>query len=442
MESIKPGKASDKPEGTIANPGVASINPGVTVATPGLIPHLFRTEFRKITAVLCRVVGIENLEAAEDLASETFLSALETWPFKGIPVNPTAWLYLVAKNKARNYMQRSHLFSTKIAGPAQQALAANAAGDEEIDIDWSDRNITDSQLQMLFAVCHPSIPIEAQIGLALRTLCGLGIVEIANAFLTSKEVINKRLHRARSTLRQEKVRLEFPGEAAIGSRLETVLTTLYLLFSEGYYSESEDVVLREDLCLEAMRLIYLLIENEVTNRPDVNALLSLMCFHSSRFEARKSENGELILYQDQDESLWDEELIAKGVYFLHQASRGSRLSKYHLEATIAYWNTQKADTAAKWENILQLYNRLLQLEYSPIAALNRTYALSKTNGKEAAIAEAEKLSLPENPFYFTLLGELYTGVDDRKAKLHLQKALSLARTLADQRVIQKKLERL
>lgn len=447
MASTNPKMEPANPEEMAANPGVTSTNfesiaanPGVTIAAPGLIPHLFRTEFRKITAVLCKVIGIENLEVAEDLASETFLSALETWPFKGIPNNPTAWLYLVAKNKARNYMQRTHLFAEKIAGQIKHAATGNMAGYEEIEIDWSDRNITDSQLQMLFAICHPSIPKEAQIGLALRTLCGFGIVEIANAFLTSKEVINKRLFRARSTLRLEKVSLEFPGEAQIGDRLQTVLTTLYLLFSEGYYSESEDTVLREDLCLEAMRLTYLLIENEATNQPDVNALFSLMCFHSSRFQARKNENGELILYQDQDERLWNEELIAKGVYFLHQASRGSKLSQYHLEATIAYWNTQKSDTKEKWENILQLYNRLLQLEYSPIAALNRTYALSKTNGKEAAIVEAEKLNLSENPFYFTLLGELYTGIDDLRAKQHLQKALTLARTLADQRIIQKKLE--
>ena len=175
---------------------------------PELIPHLFRTEFRKITAVLCKAVGIENMEVAEDLASETFLSALETWPFKGIPNNPTAWLYLVARNKARNYIRRNHLFSEKIAGPIKHAMAGN----EEIEIDWSDKNITDSQLQMLFAICHPSIPKEAQIGLSLRILCGFGIVEIANAFLTNKETINKRLFRARERLRLEKVSIEFPGE--------------------------------------------------------------------------------------------------------------------------------------------------------------------------------------------------------------------------------------
>ncbi len=403
-----------------------------------LIPHLFRMEFRKITAVLCKFLGIEHIEIAEDIASDTFLLAFETWSYKGLPANPTAWLYSVAKNKARNYIHRSHIFSEKIVDQIKHPSPET----QEIEIDLSDKNISDSQLQMLFAICHPSISTEAQIGLALRILCGFGIEEIANAFLTNKETINKRLFRAREKLRLEKVKIEFPGEVEINKRLETVLTTLYLLFNEGYYSESRDSVLREDLCLEAMRLTYLLIENEQTNQPNVNALFSLMCFHSSRFAARKNENGEIVLYQDQDETLWNYELITKGAYFLRRASQGNKISKYHLEASIAYWHTIKADTKEKWENILQLYNRLLQIEYSPIAALNRTYALSKANGKQVAISEAEKLNLTNNHFYFTLLGELYTSIDNKKAKQNFQKAFSLAKTVTDKQTIQKKIENL
>ena len=403
-----------------------------------LIPHLFRTEFRKIAAVLCKHLGIEHIEIAEDIASETFLSALETWTFKGIPENPTAWLYAVAKNKAKNYIKREQLFTKNIA--AQLEYSSTEIHSNEIDL--SSRNITDSQLQMLFAVCHPSISIEAQIGLSLRILCGFGIDEIATALLSNKETINKRLFRAKEKLRLEKVQIEFPSETDINERLETVLTTLYLLFSEGYYSESHDTVLRRDLCLEAIRLTYLLIENEQTNQPDVNALLSLMCFHSSRFEARKNDNGEIVLYQDQDEALWNHELITKGVYFLHQASQGNKISKYHLEASIAYWHTQKSDTKEKWENILQLYNRLLQIEYSPIAALNRTFALSKANGKEEAIAEAIKLNLTNNHFYFVLLGELFTGLDNLKAKQNFEEALLLAKTFTDKQTIQMKIAEL
>jgi RNA polymerase sigma-70 factor (ECF subfamily) len=403
-----------------------------------LIPHLFRTEFRKITAVLCKLFGIQHIEVAEDIASETFLSALENWTFKGIPESPTAWLYSVAKNKAKNYISRNKIFSEKLLNH----LNYSSSEIEGIEIDLFERNITDSQLQMLFAVCHPSISTEAHIGLSLRILCGFGIDEIANALLTNKETINKRLFRAKEKLRLEKVKIEFPGKAEINDRLETVLTTLYLLFNEGYYSESQDSVLREDLCSEAIRLTYLLIENEQTDQPSVNALLSLMCFHSSRFKARKNENGELILYEDQDETLWNHELISKGVYFLHQASQGNKISKYHLEANIAYWHTIKAETKEKWENILQLFNQLLQIEYSPIAALNRTYALSKANGKTEAIVEAEKLNLTDNHFYFTLLGELYLDADNSKAKQYFQQALSLAKTYTDKKTIKMKIDKL
>lgn len=401
-----------------------------------LIPNLFRTEFSKITAVLCKAFGMEHIEAAEDIASETFLAALENWTYKGVPENPTAWLYAVARNKARTYLRRNQLFAQKITSHLRQSLE----GEEEDAIDLSGANITDSQLQMLFALCHPAIPPESQIGLALRILCGFSIDEIAHAFLTNKETINKRLFRAKEKLREEKVAIEFPGEAEIGNRLEAVLTTLYLLFSEGYYSESQDSVLREDLCLEAMRLNYLLLENPQTSLPKVKALLALMCFHASRFAARKDERGEMILYHDQDTSLWNAELIAKGTYFLHEASQGNQLSTYHLEAAIAYWHTIREDTKEKWENILKLYNQLLLIRYSLIAALNRTYALSKTDGKQKAIAEAEKLKLDGNPFYFALLGELYTGIDNHKAERNFHKAFSLAGTAADKRAIQKKLD--
>ena len=400
-----------------------------------LIPHLFRTEYRKIISVLCKYFGFDQIEIAEDIASDTFLAAAQTWGLEQPPPNPTAWLYNVAKNKAKNYLQRDHIFESKIA----PELKKNPPEIEGIDL--SPQNINDSQLQMMFAICHPSISQEAQIGLSLRILCGFGIEEIADAFLTNKETINKRLFRAKEKLREEKINIELPGPSEIDERLATVLTTIYLLFNEGYYSVSQNKTLRTDLCLEAMRLCNMLIENKNTNKPQVNALLSLMCFHSSRFDARLGKNGELILYEEQDTNLWNSDLISKGSYFLNCSASGNEISKYHLEATIAYWNTQRADTKEKWENVLQLYNRLLQLEYSPIAALNRTYALSKANGKQEAIIEAEKLNLANNQFYFALLGELYTDIDNSKAKQNFQKAILLAKTQADKQIIQKKIDK-
>lgn len=403
-----------------------------------LIPHLFRTEYRKIVSVLCKRFGFGQIEIAEDIASDTFLTAAQTWSFEGLPQNPVAWLYTVSKNKAKNYLQRNSVFENKIAPELKQ----NSTAVYEDVIDLSLQNIRDSQLQMMFAICHPSIPTEAQIGLSLRILCGFGIDEIADAFLTNKETINKRLYRAKEKLREENIRIEMPGPAEIDERLETVLTTIYLLFSEGYYSESQDQTVRKELCFEAMRLCTMLVENRSTNKPEVNALLSLMYFHASRFDARVDKNGEPVLYDEQDTSLWNSDLIIKGSYYLNCAATGDWLSKYHLQAAIAYWNTQKEDTKEKWESILQLYNRLLQLEYSPIAALNRTYALAKTYGKEQAITEAQKLKLNNNHFYFTLLGELYTDIDNQKARQHFEKAISLAKTQTDKLTIQKKLANL
>jgi RNA polymerase sigma factor (sigma-70 family) len=398
-----------------------------------LLPHLFRTEYRKIVSVLCYLFGIDNIEIAEDITSDTFLAATELWSLKGIPENPTAWLYTVAKNKTKNYLKRNALFEQKLS----VEIKHTATKSEEIEIDLSHKNITDSQLAMIFTVCNPANSNEAQIALALNLLCGFGIQEISDAFLTNKEVIYKRINRAKEKLKEAQIKIEQPSVSEINNRLETVLTTLYLLFSEGYYSTSQNTILRKDLCAEAMRLTFLLIENQTTNTPAVNALLSLMCFHSSRFDARTNQNGETILYHDQDETLWNQELIEKGTHYLTQASTGNTLSKYHLEAGIAYWHTQKEDTPEKWQNILQLYNHLLILEYSPIAALNRTYALAKTHGKKEAIIEAEKLKLIDNPFYYSLLGNLYTDLDTKKAILHFEKALQITHAPADKKLLTK-----
>ncbi len=400
-----------------------------------LIRHLFRKEYSKITAVLCRSFGFEHIEIAEDIASDTFLLAAETWGMKGTPDNPAAWLYTVAKNRAKDYLKHHRIFMDKVSPGLQQS----GADGYEIAIDLSEQNITDSQLQMMFAVCNPLIPAEAQIGLSLRILCGFGIEEIADAFLSNKETINKRLFRAKEKLRAEKVKLEFPPPGEIDKRLETVLTTLYLLFNEGYYSVSQNTTLRQDLCLEAMRLNFLLVENKTTAKPPVKALLALMCFHASRFEARTGPEGELILYDEQDPSLWDQELIRQGKYYLNLAAEGIP-TKYHLEAAIAVEHTVKEDTPQKWEAILHLYNQLLFIEYSPVAALNRTYALAKADGKEIAIIEAEKLKLVNNHLYYSLLGYLYTGVDNGKAAGHLKMALKLAKSEADRSAIKRNLD--
>lgn len=406
--------------------------------TQELLPHLFKTEYRKIVSVLCKLLGMGYIETAEDIVSDTFLLAAETWGQKGIPTNPTAWLYKVSKNKTLDLIKHNKIFIEKIAPGVKHSQIYS----HDIEIDLSEKNIYDSQLQMMFAICNPLISSREQICLSLNILCGFGAEEIADAFLSKKDVIYKQISRAKEKLRAEKIKIEMPAFPELNKRLETVLTTLYLLFSEGYYSTSQNTTLRKDLCVEAMRLNVLLTENEQTNTPETNALLSLMCFHSSRFEARTNKNGDIILYYEQDETLWNQELIQKGEFYLNLASRGTKLSKFHLEAAIASWHTQKTDSQAKWESILQLYNRLLQIEYSPVTALNRTFALAKANGTKEAIVEAEKLNLTDNHFYFTLLGELYLSIDREKSKEYFLNALSLARSGADQQIIKIKLAKL
>jgi RNA polymerase sigma-70 factor (ECF subfamily) len=402
-----------------------------------LFPHLFRTEFGKITSVLAKHFSLEHIEIAEDIASETFLLAMETWPYKGIPENPTAWLYTVAKNKTKNFIHR-----TKILEKVQNQLLPSLEKVNYGEIDLSDENIQDSQLKILFALCHPSIAGESQVALCLRVLCGFGIEEIATAFLSNKETINKRLVRAKEKLRSEKISTDLPDLQNLIKRLDNVLTTLYLLFSEGYYSETHESIVREDLCEEAIRLARILVTWEPTNTPAANALLALMYFQASRLKARICHNGELVLYENQDDSSWNYEYISLGAYHLNLASKGNELTKYHLEAGIAYWHTIKLDSKEKWESILQLYNRLLQIDYSPIVALNRTYALSKANSIPEAIDAAKKLHLTSNPYYFTLLGELHRQINNGDARSYFQEALRVTKSAAEKTLIQKKIDSL
>jgi len=269
----------------------------------GPIPHLFKTEYSKMCAVLCKLFGLSNIQIAEDIVADTFLLAAETWGKKGIPEQQVAWLYAVAKNKTKDFLKRKKIFNEKV----ELELKASDRPSYELEIDFSPENIKDSELQMLFAICHASLSAESQIGLALRVLCGFGIDEISAAFLTNKETINKRLYRAKESLKNSNIKIEFPVGPDMVSRLDNVLRTLYLLFNEGYYSAVPNKTLKKNLCLDAMRLTMLLLKNSETNKPEVNALFSLMCFHASRFEARSDSDGGFILYADQNEDLWDKE---------------------------------------------------------------------------------------------------------------------------------------
>lgn len=392
------------------------------------IDQLFQQEFSKMVAVISRQFGLEHIETAEDIVGDTFLTATENWAEKGLPENPAAWLYVVAKQKTLAHFRRGDTWQQKVLPAVKAGMETETP---ETDLDFSAQNIQDSQLRMIFAICNPAIASESQIGLALRILCGFGIDEIAAAFLTGKDTINKRLFRAKEKLRSENIRMELPPEHMLDARLDNVLHIIYLLFNEGYYSRTQDAILQKDLCLEAMRLGLLLTAFPATAQPRTFALLALMCFHASRFEARQSASETMVLYEAQDENLWDRELIAQGMHFLGLSATGSALSPYHLEARIASLHCNKEDTPEKWAEILALYNELLIIHYSPSAALNRTFALYKADGAEVALVEAEKLQLTENHFYWILLGELHRQSNPEKAKADYRRAYELAGTTAE-----------
>lgn len=391
-----------------------------------------------MVAVISKLYGLQHMETAEDIVSETFLLAAETWGMKGIPPNPAAWLYTVAKQKTIHHFRRIKVLETKVI----PELISAQPHEESEELNFSPENIRDNQLQMLFAICDPIIASEAQIGLALRILCGFGIDEIAEAFLTNKETINKRLLRAKEKLRTEKIRMELPPEKELISRLDMVLHVIYLLFSEGYYSRTNNQVLRRELCLEALRLGSMLTVAKQTNVPKTNALMALMCFHASRFNARRTDGNQFVLYEQQDETLWEPALIQKGMHFLELAAQGNELSSYHLEAGIAFRHCQKEDTPEKWEQILHLYNQLLVVNYSPAVALNRTFALYKVKGAGPALEEAKKLNLENNHFYFLLLGELYQDLGDTRAMQNLERALVLAKTDPEKKAIRARIDQL
>lgn len=396
-----------------------------------------------MASVLARMLGFERLELAEDIVQETMIQALRSWPFQGIPENPSAWLYRVAKNKALDVVRREKLFrqiSPEVAYEYEQETA-----EAMLNLYFFDDEITDSQLRMLFACCHPVLSLEAQVTMCLKILCGLSIKEIASAFLTTPDTIEKRLYRAKEKLRSEGVRLDVPTGAQLTARLDAVLKTIYLLFNEGYNSSHPDALIRQDLCEEGMRLCHLLTQHPKTQWPPAYALLALMCFQAARFDARTNTNGDIILLPDQDRQRWNIELINKGKQLLNRAAQGDALSEYHIEAAIAAYHCMAPSyEATDWQAILMYYNLLLAKKPSPIVALHRAVAVAEVEGEAAALeALSELTSLKTNHYYQAIHGHLYErlGVADL-ARQHYQQAANLTSSQAEKRLMEEKLKRL
>jgi RNA polymerase sigma factor (sigma-70 family) len=406
------------------------------------VDHLFRHESGKMISVLARLLGLQNLETAQDIVQDTLVQAMASWSYSGMPANPSAWLYRVAKNKAIDFIRRDRRFRT-ITSEYSRLVESEYTLTPTVNSIFHDHEIQDSVLRMIFACCHPAIPVESQIALALKTLCGLSTLEIAKAFLTGEETISKRIYRAKEKIRSEQIQLDMPMPSQISTRLDGVLHCLYLLFNEGYNSSHPDQLIREDMCEEAMRLTYLLTRNELTNQPRTNALLALFCFQASRFAARQDDKGNIILLKLQDRRLWYRPLISKGFHFLELATV-KESTIYHLEAAIAYLHAVAPSFEdTDWKAIYYLYGVLFKHHPSPVVALNKAIAAGYAVNTSSALEELLKIKGLEHYYlYQTALGEVYSESGfAEQAKHCFQKALALTRSSAEQQLILSKLNR-
>lgn len=408
------------------------------------VDHLFRHESGKMVAVLSKLLGLQNLETSQDIVQDALLQAMSTWGYNGLPDNPSAWLYRVAKNKAVDYLRREKKFKT-ISPQYSYLLQSEYTLTPTVNSFFHENEIQDSQLRMIFACCHPAIAQESQIAMALKILCGLSVGEIARAFLSSEETIAKRIYRAKEKFRSENVKLELPPGKDLPGRLDGVLRSLYLLFNEGYNSSHPDLLIREELCEEAIRLTFLLTQQGSTNLPRTKALLSLMCFQASRLKARLDDKENIILLKHQDRSTWYRPLIEKGFVFLDQAVENeSPASVYHLEAGIAALHASAPSfEQTDWKAIYALYDSLYRMQQTPIVALNRGIAAAYAIDKETALAQMLSIKdLDGYYLYHTSLGEMYYELGDYSvAKNYFQKALSLTNSKQEQQLLQNKLER-
>jgi RNA polymerase sigma-70 factor (ECF subfamily) len=374
-----------------------------------LVEHFFRHESGRLCAVLTRSLGVRRLALVEDVVQAALVQALETWARRGVPPDPAGWLYRTARNLAIDALRRE-----RIHAQALPRLADDAARESEPsppEAHFADE-IGDEPLRLLFVCCHEAVPAESRVALALRTLCGFSTAEIARALLTTDANVQKRVERARERLRELDVAFDTPAAAQLGARLDAVLTVVYLLFSQGCYATHDDLPIRRDLCDEARRLARMLAAQRVGDAPAAHALLALMCFHAARFDARVALDGAVVLLEEQDRSAWNWSDVREGMAWLARSAAGDELTRYHVEAGIA-WEHCRAPTFADtdWRRIAELYDTLERIAPSPLHALNRAVAEAYLHGPEAGLARLAGVpaeSVPARyPGWPTVIGELH-----------------------------------
>lgn len=411
-----------------------------------MVDKLFRHESGKLIAVLTKTFGPKNLELAEDIVQDTLLKALEYWKFHGIPDNPSGWLFTVARNKALDVIRREN-HKKEFADDLSVFLKSEYSAGITLASLINEHEIQDEQLRMMFVCCHPSLTEDGQVALILKTLCGFSVSEIAKAFLTNEETITKRLYRAREQFRKENVRFEMPLSVDLPSRLDSVLTAIYLLFNEGYNSSSSDLVIREDLIEESLRLTYFLVNQPATRQPNVLALMALFCFHAARLHSRINEHHHLLTLRHQDRSKWNKDLIEQGKSFLNQACEGENLSPYHIEAAIVFEHCNAPDFASTpWKKILDLYDLLYQLKPNAMVALNRSVIIAEINGPSSGLKALEKIQDLEALKNYYLLpavqGEFYFKLGNKKEAIkNWELAVTLTSSHAEKELLIEKIDK-
>lgn len=391
------------------NPGICRFQLIDPVAgSHELVEHFFRHESGRLVAVLAKSLGLARLDLVEDVVQAALLKALQVWSRKGIPEDPAAWLFRTARNLALDSLRRENTY-TRILPEVFPGEGEKEPASEEVSFDGE---IADAPLRLLFACCHEAVPTESRVALALKTLCGFGIGEIARALLTTEVNVQKRIGRAKEKLREENISVESLPIEKLPERLDAVMAVIYLLFNEGYHASHADVPIRKDLCEESIRLTRMLVSHPVGNQPQVEALLALLLFHSARFPSRVTPDGGVILLEDQNRETWEWSLIREGMQWMARSARGESISRYHLESAIA-WEHCRAGTFAEtdWARIVGIYRVLQKQSPSWVHRLNGAVAQSYVEGPLkgleilAAVPENE---IPEHyPLWHAVIGELH-----------------------------------
>jgi len=369
---------------------------------PGaLLEHLFRRQSGRVVAHLTHLLGPAHLDVAEEAMQEAMLRALQTWPYQGVPDNSAAWLFRVAHNAAIDAVRRNRLLAEKTDALVGELSSSSAAitGDPDLE-----EQLRDDELRMIFMCCHPDISRDARVALSLKAVGGFSVRELARAFLADETTIAQRLVRAKRQIRDRHLTLDMPGGPELKSRLDSVLDVLYFMFNEGYAAHEGGELIRQDLCLEALRLARLVASSSIAE-PRAHALVALMALQAARQPARVDNSGDLILLEDQDRSRWDRQLIGLGFHHFDRSMVGEEVSEYHVQAAIAATHVRAAaDRAPDWQLILYLYDQLISLNPSPVVALNRAVAVAKVHGPESALAAIEPLvNDPHLRDYYLLL---------------------------------------